>query len=129
VKCVKLQGTKTQSCSGDLFERITIYTRAITPPPLDGVDFTETFVQQYIVWATISTKNGEAVFDGTNTNASITNFIIRYIPGITFENWIDFRGDRYDILAVNNFEEKGLFYSIDTNKRGDNALPVNSAGD
>lgn len=129
MKSVKLQGTKTQSCAGDLFERITIYTRAITPPSLDGIDFTETFVQQYVVWASIATKNGEAVFDGTNTNASTTTFTIRYIPNITFENWIDFKGDRYDIITVNNFEEKGLFYSIECNKRGDNELPVNSAGD
>ncbi len=129
MKSVKLQGNKTQYCSGDLRERIIIQIRSISPPTLDNVDFSETFVQRLIVWATVSSKAGEMIFDGTSVSVAKTTFTIRFIPNITFENWIEFKGDRYEILSVTNFEEKDLFYSLECNKRGPKELPVNSSGD
>lgn len=125
---VKVQSEKIQVCTGDLNRKITINVRNITSPSGVGVDFNENFTVLKTVWAMVKTLSGQAVFDGTNTTKAVThNFYIRYIPGVTFENWVLYNNQYYDILDVQNLNEQNQYILLQANLRGTSALPVNYA--
>ena len=115
---------------GALNKPITLATRSITPPAPDGVDFGEQFRAVITCYAMVEEIKGEQIFDGSNLIGTAThNWYIRYIPNVTFENWINYSWDNFSqyfrILDVINFEEKNIFYKFKCTKRGDATLPVN----
>lgn len=118
-KCIKKQRRKRSICIGDLNSEIEIETRAIKAPSNGGFSFNEQFTTTQTVYALIETKSGLQVFDGVNTISTPSHmFYIRYIENVTFENYIIYKGDRYDVLDVENLEERDEFYLLRCSKMG-----------
>lgn len=127
-QCEKIRRQSKRICIGALNKRITINSRAIGAPVGTEVDFTETFTKRFDTWAMIETIDGKTIFDDTNIERVITHdFFIRYVPNITFQDWILYNGKYYDIVRVENFQEDNRFYRIRSAIRGDKDLPVNFA--
>ena len=126
--CKKIRRTLTKVCTGALNKKIQIQIRAITPPAGESVDYSEEFTELITTWAMIDTPTGTEVFDSTNTVKTVTHdFYIRYIPNITFEEWILYDNKYYDILMVEDFQEDKQYYRLRCNLRGDETKPVNWA--
>jgi hypothetical protein len=132
VKCVQLVDKKTQVCAGSLNKLITLETRSITPPLSGTVDLGESFSTVINCYAMVVQTRGEQIFNGVDIVGIATHdWYIRYIPNVTFENWIKYSWDGktqyFRILDVINYEEKGIFYQFKCEKRGDVELPANWA--
>ena len=83
-------------------------------------DYTESFTLLHKVWAMVETPKGKVIFDDVGTEKRVTNvFYTRYLSDVTSQNWIIFRGQRYDIERVTNFQENNLYLQIDTIIRGE----------
>lgn len=115
--CKKIRIPKRRYCAGDLNKRITIQNRTIVAP--DDVDYDEDFQKELVVFAGVKTLIGVEIFDQNNvpTNAS-HDFIIHYRAGITAENWVLFENNRYDILKVENLEERNEWLRLRSTLRG-----------
>jgi SPP1 family predicted phage head-tail adaptor len=123
-KCKKLRRIKTEVCIGNMTKRIVIYQRVLTPPSnaftSSSPDYTEEEVVLATVWAMVATPKPKIFFDGVSTDDKITDiFYIRYIVGITAQNWIIYNGYRYDIDSVENMDENSLFIKINAIIRGE----------
>ncbi len=126
-KCTKLRRKRRQPCIGDLDTQIVLQDRSITPPTTT-VDFSETFTENATVWAGMSTGRGKTTFDGSNTEQDITHeFTIRFLSGITAETWILFESRRFDILDVEDFEERHEWLILRCNERGSTSKAVNDS--
>lgn len=124
----KIRVKKRRYCLADLDKLITIQARAIQPPQQDSPDYTEAVQDQITVYASIKTVSGESIFDGTNTEVDVTHhFVIQYLGGLTFENWVEYADIKYRILEVENIDERNEFYIIRATKRGANTLNANFA--
>ena len=125
-KCVPIRRKKRDVCIGDMRDKVTIQTRAITVPGANSVDFGESFSADQDVWALVETKTGTQIFDGTNIVGVAThNIYIRFIAGVTFQKWLRFKNITYDILDVQNLEERDEFYLLRCSLRGDEAEQIN----
>ena len=125
-ECVQIRRKRRNVCIGDMRDRVIIQTRAITVPDANSVDFTEVFSADQTVWALVETKTGTQVFDGTNIVGIAThNIYIRFITDVTFQKWLRFKNVIYDILDVQNLEERDEFYLLRCSLRGDDAKAVN----
>ena len=125
-ECVQIRRKRRNVCIGDMRDRVIIQTRAITVPDANSVDFTEVFSADQTVWALVETKTGTQVFDGTNIVGIAThNIYIRFITGVTFQKWLRFKNVIYDILDVQNLEERDEFYLLRCSLRGDDSKAVN----
>jgi head-tail adaptor len=127
--CETVQRKVVKVCSGDMRNRIDIYIRRIVAPEGFSPDFEEDFITPKTVWAMVQTAPpGEALFDGTNTSTAVTHyFYIRYLPNVTFEDWILYKNKYYDILHVENLNEQDDFLLLRANLRGTADKPVNFA--
>lgn len=124
--CAPIKTKPFRVCIGDLKHRIEINTRSIISPTGNGVDYSETFTSPKIVWAMIETSEGTTIFDDTNTEQNITHkFYIRYIPNLTFEAWVKFENQYYDIVRVENLNHEKRFCLILACIRGSINKPVN----
>lgn len=120
-KCVKIRGQRREVCIGDLDKLVTLQDRTLTAPT-SGVDASEGFGNDNAVWSMIITKTGDTFFDGVSTEIDITHWIyIRFISTVTAETWIDFESKRYDILDVENLDQRSDFMKLRCNNRGDKA--------
>lgn len=126
--CVaKVQKSKTV-CIGSLNKKIIVQTRSIAPPMGGSVDYTLDFIDYKTVWALVETKQGSTTFDETNTEKVWSHdFYIRYIPNVTFENWVTYNSKYYDIISVENLNMDDRFYRLKCNIRGITAFKVNEA--
>ena len=125
-KCIKIRAKSRKLCSGDLNQSIIVQTRSIAAPDQDEVNFDEDFVNTSTVFAMVETTKGDEIFDGTNIIGVAThNFYIRFFANVTFENWVEFKGQKYKILDSENLDEKDEFYKLRCTKRGDTGFKVN----
>lgn len=123
--CIKLKRKKEQACVASMNHRIDIFFRAIKPISTDTVDFNEDFIDQRTVWASLETRKGVEFFDDNNIMQRTTHrFIMRFLPRVTFEDFIVFKTIRYRIVDVENLEEADTFYQIDCVVRGPDTLQV-----
>jgi SPP1 family predicted phage head-tail adaptor len=114
------------ACMGDMRHKVFLYTRSIQAPDFNEMDFDESLTLFKTVWASIDNLRQEQIFDETNTLSQPTHrFRIRYIPGLTTEFWLKFRGNYYRILDVQNYQERNLFMQLDCCIRGSEDKPVN----
>ena len=130
-KCVKKQRTKTEICVGSMNRKIDIFARALTPPvnPLTGEFLaTETFTLLASVWAMQETPRGLTIFDDVNTERVVSHiFTIRFLPDLTAQNWITYKGNRYDILTAVNLETNDLFLQLNCVQTADEAKEAGEA--
>lgn len=132
-KCVTLQRTNTKICSGSLNKLITIFTRDITPGinpygVAPDTHYDENFTALTQAWALIVPKNGDVIFNDISIDTKATHDIyIRYIVGITQENWLTFDGFRYDILDVTNVDQNNRYLLLECNISGLATLEASKA--
>lgn len=114
-------------CAGDLNDRIIIKSRN-TVAPQTTVDFSQNFKNDRTVWAGVETTSGRNTFYVSNIDDSVTHvFYLRWFDGLTSENWIEFKNENYDILEVENWEERDEWAVCYCNVRGDKDEAVNHA--
>lgn len=126
-KCVKIKRKRRQLCIGDLDTEIVLQDRKIIAPTTT-VDFSENFTEAAIVWAKMDTGRGKTAFDDSEIETDITHeFSIRYLDGITAETWILFENRRFDIIDVEDMEERHEWLVLRCSERGPDSLAVNDA--
>lgn len=125
-KCVRIKRKSRKICIGDMREQIQINIRTIKAPVDGSVDFAEAFQEVETVFAMVETKTGVEIFDGTNLLGVATHFFyIRFISDIDFTHWVRFKDQFFDILDVQNLEERNEFYLLRCSLRGDETKPIN----
>lgn len=118
-RCQKIRRKKRQVCIGDLDKEVTLQNRDITSPLFGTPDFDETFTDIDTVWAGINTKSGKMFFDGVGTETLVTHeILIRYDAAVTTETWVEFDGRRFDILEVQDLEDRHAFLILMCTDRG-----------
>jgi len=117
--CEKVKIRNRKVCAGDMDKLIMLQTRNIAGDS-NSVDFLLNFTNQGEVWAAVQTAaSGESIFDEVGTETIITHrFYINFIPDFTEEIWIEFKGKRYDIVNVENLDERDEFLKLSCVVRG-----------
>lgn len=124
--CQKIRTKKRSVCIGDMIHKIEINSRSIQAPTMGGVDFGEDFQEECTISAAIETKAGETVFDSSNTERVVTHrFYVRFEPDITAETWINFDSNLYDILTVENLDQRSEFLLLRCTLRGPDTVKTN----
>lgn len=127
VQCKRIPGVRRQICVGDLDRQIIVQTRAIGSPSGSSVDYSEGFTDLITVWAMIRTTRGSQLFDGVEISNPFTHlFYIRFISGVTFENWVEFADEKYDIVDTEILDERNEFTVLRCTKRGDKDKDANT---
>lgn len=104
----------------DMFDSlINIQGRRIRTPEGGSVDYTEEFTDGSDIAAMIQTKSGSTVFDSVGQELAVTHwFTIPYEVGITSENWVLFDGRRFDIVDIEDLNERKLFQVLRCQETG-----------
>jgi SPP1 family predicted phage head-tail adaptor len=106
-------------CIGDLNRRINLHRRAIQEPAFADTNFDEDFKTVVTVWAGVKTTPGRVIFNGVNEGAVTTHeILIRYLPWVTSQTWIELDGSRLDILSEENLDERGEFLRLQCVEKG-----------
>lgn len=75
------------------------------------------WVDQFTVWASIKGLRGRELIDaGAQAVKISTRIYIRYRPGVTHDMRITFGSRIFDIVNVNNIEERNIEYEILANE-------------
>ncbi len=123
--CIQIKRKKERVCIAGMNHRIDVFVRSIQPITKDEVDFGEAFTNKITVWALLDTKRGIQFFDKVNIEQTTTHrFIFRFIPDVTFERFITFKGIRYRVMNCENLQEEDTFHQWDCIARGDDTLPA-----
>jgi len=133
MSCSKRRIVNKTYCAGDLRHLGTIQNRAIKAVD-DSVDYEMVFSgavpdneERDQVWLGIKTVRGVTVFDQTNVERVVSHEIImRYREDVTAQNWLLVDGARYDILQVENVNERSQWLVLQCNKRGTDSNSVNA---
>ena len=65
------------------------------------------------IWAAISQKSANEIFKANSTFAtSQKRFLIRYVPGISYDMLIRYKDVLYDIKYINDYEDKNEYIEI-----------------
>jgi len=117
--CIKIRKKKQQVCIGDLIDRVTLQTRALTAPTGGSAFYTLDFTGTEI-WAMIETREGTDLFDGVDEQRLIThNVYVNFDSAITAESWLLMEStERLDILQVVNLDQRSLFMKLVCTDRG-----------
>lgn len=112
---------------GDMRNRITIHTRAITPPTYANASFTETYDVGIEDWASVETpQKGIAPFSGVNVPEGTTHiFVIRFDSSFSTENVIRWEGDAYKIIRSIDPDKRQQYLEFFTKLLGDETLAAN----
>lgn len=111
-----------------LFERnllkcgqdIDIQSRATLGATFGNSDPDQSFTTKASVKAIVQTPRGKATFDDVGLDEVVTHkFCIAWIDGITSEDWIVFKGKRYDIINDMNCCEKDEAITMFCRLRGE----------
>lgn len=128
--CKKIPKKPSKICTGDLNKRVTLYVRNIVDPEGGSVDYNEDFTNPQTLWARIDTVSnvggGVQIFDGANVVDTASHLIyIRFIPNVTFQEYLDYDARRFRIIDVTNLNEEDEFLLLRCTERGDNTKQVN----
>lgn len=124
--CKRIKRKNRKVCIGDLSEEIVIKGRSLRASLPGQTKFSESFDAGTTVWAAIETTRGDQFFDGTSLRTATTHiFYIRYLETVTQENFIFYKDDIYDILDVEDLDERQSFMKLSARKRGTQDINVN----
>tara|TARA_R110000803_G_scaffold59603_2_gene118392 strand:- start:354 stop:755 length:402 start_codon:yes stop_codon:yes gene_type:complete len=115
--CNKIKFNNDRVCVGDLRFKISLYTRSIVAPNMlanQSTEFTEDFTLLGNFWSAIKIVDGIKLFDNISLDKDSPThlFYIRYKQGITQENWLNYNNYRYNILKVENMNERNKFLKL-----------------
>ncbi len=121
--CIKLRGTKTQVCAGDLRFQIEIQERNLAVPtdPFvdDQVNYGEEFTTLHSVFSMIETPLGVTTFNDVGISTAISHvFYVRHLDDVDAQKWILFDEIRYKIVNVTNLEARKIFLKIECVESG-----------
>lgn len=117
--CQFIKRKHRKICIGDLDTLIKLQSRDIVSPVFGDVDFDEDFQDTSEVWALIKTQTGKTVFDGVDTDFNITHgMTIRFDPSVTTETWVELDSRKFDIMMLENLEERNEFLLLFCTVRG-----------
>lgn len=119
-----------KSAIGDRRERIIIHVRSITAPVFESASFREAYDAGIETWAKVESValvgGGRRQFDSVQMAEGATHlFDIRYRPNVTSENIIGYRSEYYEILKVDDPEERHISLILHARIKGDDTLEVN----
>lgn len=117
-----------QAPIGDRRERIKIHVRALAAPVFDSVDFREAYDAGIDTWAKVETvdASGRNDFDQVSLAAGATHrFNIRYRPNVTSENIVGYKNEYYQILTIDNPENRNLSLILHCIVKGDDTVEAN----
>lgn len=124
---VKKSAKNMLVCAGDLSKRIYVEVRTIMPPVDGGVDYSEEFTERKPLWAMVETVNGAQIFDGTNIVGQISHrFTVRWRKDLTIQSWVEYQGQKYKIINIENQNQRNRFLILSCTVRGDADLRVNA---
>ncbi len=113
---------------GDLDRRINLHSRVMQEPVFNGTDFSEKFDPTDETWALIRTVSGKAFFSGSNIDVSVSHEVyIRYDSSVSAETWIEYESRLFDIVAVEDLEERHEFMRLLCTERGNKSLGASQA--
>ena len=119
VVCKKVRIPRRSLCAGDLNRLITVDCRTLDFPDDSTTDYSNTFNSAKKVWAGLRTTKGKDVFFATNVDQAVTHvFYMRYLSWLTSDQWINYRGQNYDIIEVENLDEANEWCLAYCNVRG-----------
>ena len=127
--CRIIKIKRRKYCAGDLDRLITINSRTFDDQHQNNdIDVKQVFTPQRTVWAGLETTKGRNTFFVSNLDVTVSHiFIIRWFSGLTAEAWIQYAGENYDILEVENLEERNEWALCYCNVRGDATKAANYA--
>lgn len=126
-ECEVIRVKHRRLCTGDLDRKIDLYYRT-QDAPINGVDYENTMQPKKSVWAGIKTTKGRQMFYTTNEDLAVSHiFYVRYGEAIFSTDWIKFGGENYDIIDVENIDERNEWIAIYCNVRGDSGNTINNA--
>ena len=95
----------------ELNKRIQIIRNTLTEND-NGVD-EETEVILKEVWAKVQNMSGTEIFKANSDFSKVTTrFVIRYLTDITTDDYIKFKGRKYNIVYINNYNFSNDFIEI-----------------
>ena len=121
-RCQKIRRKKRAACSGDLRDEIILWDRDIKAPAFGEAEQTQTYSNGFTVWSSINTIEGKEIFNGAQlVGVKTHSILIRFDAGrnITAENVVEFKGNYYDILGVQNLEERDEWLELSCGILGD----------
>lgn len=126
MSCKKAVNLKNRRiCIGNLNKRIKIQVRNIAANNTNSIGNNEVFTELVEVWAAIETTRGSQLFDGVEISNPFTHKVyIRYID-IDFTKWIVIDNDRYEIVDVENLEQKNEWLLLMCTLKGDKTKKAN----
>ncbi len=125
--CVKIKGKRRSVCLGDLDRCITLLIKEIKSPDDNSFDYDSVLtISKLVVFANIETKKGVTIFDSSNRERNITHFVyIRHTPDVDIDTWVRFNDENYDVVDVENLDERSEFLLLRCAKRGTDTLETN----
>jgi hypothetical protein len=127
--CGSRRGSKKRTCIGQRDKEITIKVPYITAP--GDVDYDRVFADKITVFARIQTTTGKTVFDDVSgRDIPLTHiFDIPYLDNIelTSEDFIEYLGNNYKIISVENVDERNVDWIIRASFKGPANLEANKA--
>lgn len=133
--CSRIEIKNRKLCLSNLNKRIKIQSRQMRPKSIVDVDYEEVFEDLFTVWAAVETNRGFESFNQVGTNqeglqTSFTHkFYIRYSSScnITSQNWVEYCGDKFRVISVENLDERDSFILIKAVKKGTKEREANKA--
>ena len=133
--CKKIKDKRRVVCIGAMDRKIDIQLRVQNAPTDNSYDAFEQFTTLRNVWAMLETTRGTEFFDGVNVNNAYTHrFYIRFIPRTVFggerlseQEWVRFNDEYYDIIDVENLDERNEFIILKCRIKGSVNLAANEA--
>lgn len=106
---------------GDLNKRINLQTRAINSTFQTKINKqTAEFVTYANPWAKVETTRGKTQFDGVELKIAYTHYItIRYRKNMDQTTWVEYEGNRYDIIDIEDLDDRHEFLLLRCKISGD----------
>jgi hypothetical protein len=129
-KCVQISRKHRKLCAGDLDKEIQILERDMVAPLAGEVDYDITFDTDTapVIYASVETPRGRAIFDGTGTQVDVTHqFGVYFDTTYSVEDFVLMEGRYFRILDVQDLEERHEWIILSCSERGTEDNPANKA--
>lgn len=127
-ECIKVRIKHRSLCAGDLDRKITIMNRTLETTEDATTDSVNKFKKEKDVWAALRTTKGKDMFFATNLDIGVTHvFYTRHFEWLTSRQWICYGGKKYDIVEVENLDERSEWSASFCNIRGEGTQRMNDA--